>query len=202
MRCCSWFSWWKCPLAYSAVSETTRPAPPGTWCWNSYHERTRGTGRRLSSPLRRVTSESFVGSLGRLGHRASRIGNGTRSARHQARSDRLLIDTRGRYSLTHFQIVLWSLIVISLITGLFWLHAHRCCRLRHSHLHHQRRQAGGRPHDPYFQWNSADPFSESITPVISPGNCRSGRVLPRVLRSISNGWERCLPGPCWPSQGP
>jgi NAD/NADP transhydrogenase beta subunit len=29
----------------------------------------------------------------------------------------ILIDTRGRYSLTHFQLVLWSLLVLSLIAG-------------------------------------------------------------------------------------
>jgi hypothetical protein len=32
----------------------------------------------------------------------------------------LLIDTRGRYSLTQLQIVLWTLVVVSLISGLFW----------------------------------------------------------------------------------
>jgi hypothetical protein len=32
----------------------------------------------------------------------------------------ILIDNRGRYSLTHFQIVLWSLVVLSLISGVFF----------------------------------------------------------------------------------
>jgi hypothetical protein len=32
----------------------------------------------------------------------------------------ILIDQRGRYSLTHLQIVLWTLVVISLISGVFW----------------------------------------------------------------------------------
>jgi hypothetical protein len=31
----------------------------------------------------------------------------------------ILIDERGRYSLTHFQVVLWTLIVVSLLAGLF-----------------------------------------------------------------------------------
>jgi hypothetical protein len=32
----------------------------------------------------------------------------------------VLIDSRGRYSLTQLQIVLWTLVVISLISGVFW----------------------------------------------------------------------------------
>jgi hypothetical protein len=32
----------------------------------------------------------------------------------------ILIDQRGRYSLTHFQLVFWSLIIISLISGVFF----------------------------------------------------------------------------------
>jgi hypothetical protein len=32
----------------------------------------------------------------------------------------ILIDNRGRYSLTHFQLVLWSIIVLSLVSGVFW----------------------------------------------------------------------------------
>jgi hypothetical protein len=32
----------------------------------------------------------------------------------------VLIDTRGRYSLTQLQIVLWTLVVIPLISGVFW----------------------------------------------------------------------------------
>src|SRR6187431_419052 len=32
----------------------------------------------------------------------------------------ILIDNRGRYSLTHFQVVLWTLVVLSLISALFW----------------------------------------------------------------------------------
>jgi hypothetical protein len=32
----------------------------------------------------------------------------------------VLVDTRGRYSLTHLQIVLWTLVVIPLISGVFW----------------------------------------------------------------------------------
>jgi len=32
----------------------------------------------------------------------------------------VLIDARGRYSLTQLQIVLWTLVVISLISGVFW----------------------------------------------------------------------------------
>lgn len=31
----------------------------------------------------------------------------------------ILIDNRGRYSLTHFQVVLWTIVVLSLISGLF-----------------------------------------------------------------------------------
>jgi hypothetical protein len=32
----------------------------------------------------------------------------------------ILVDTRGRFSLTHLQIVLWTLVVLSLISGVFW----------------------------------------------------------------------------------
>jgi hypothetical protein len=32
----------------------------------------------------------------------------------------VLIDTRGRYSLTQLQIVLWTLVIIPLISGVFW----------------------------------------------------------------------------------
>jgi uncharacterized membrane protein len=32
----------------------------------------------------------------------------------------ILIDHRGRYSLTHFQIVMWTIVVLSLISGVFW----------------------------------------------------------------------------------
>jgi hypothetical protein len=32
----------------------------------------------------------------------------------------ILIDNRGRYSLTHLQLVLWSIVIISLISGVFW----------------------------------------------------------------------------------
>jgi hypothetical protein len=32
----------------------------------------------------------------------------------------ILIDTRGRYSLTHLQLVFWSIIVLSLVSGVFW----------------------------------------------------------------------------------
>jgi hypothetical protein len=32
----------------------------------------------------------------------------------------ILIDARGRYSLTHLQIVVWSIVVLSLVSGLFW----------------------------------------------------------------------------------
>lgn len=32
----------------------------------------------------------------------------------------ILIDNRGRFSLTHFQLALWSLVVLSLVSGLFW----------------------------------------------------------------------------------
>ncbi len=32
----------------------------------------------------------------------------------------ILIDSRGRYSLTHFQLVLWSIVILSLISGVFW----------------------------------------------------------------------------------
>ena len=32
----------------------------------------------------------------------------------------ILIDSRGRYSLTHFQLVVWSIVILSLISGVFW----------------------------------------------------------------------------------
>ena len=32
----------------------------------------------------------------------------------------ILVDNRGRYSLTHLQIVLWSIVVLSLISGVMW----------------------------------------------------------------------------------
>ena len=32
----------------------------------------------------------------------------------------ILIDNRGRYSLTHFQLVVWSIVILSLISGVFW----------------------------------------------------------------------------------
>ncbi|RJL26562.1 hypothetical protein [Bailinhaonella thermotolerans] len=32
----------------------------------------------------------------------------------------ILIDSRGRYSLTHFQAVVWTFVVFSLISGVFW----------------------------------------------------------------------------------
>jgi hypothetical protein len=32
----------------------------------------------------------------------------------------ILIDTRNRYSLTHFQLVLWTIVIVSLISGVFW----------------------------------------------------------------------------------
>src|SRR6202023_2960802 len=32
----------------------------------------------------------------------------------------VLIDFRGRYSLTHFQIVLWTLVILSLVSGVFF----------------------------------------------------------------------------------
>jgi hypothetical protein len=32
----------------------------------------------------------------------------------------ILIDNRGRYSLTHLQVVLWTLVVLSLVSGMFW----------------------------------------------------------------------------------
>lgn len=32
----------------------------------------------------------------------------------------ILIDQRGRYSLTHFQLVTWTIVVLSLISGVFW----------------------------------------------------------------------------------
>jgi hypothetical protein len=32
----------------------------------------------------------------------------------------ILIDSRGRYSLTQFQLVLWTIVIVSLISGVFW----------------------------------------------------------------------------------
>jgi hypothetical protein len=32
----------------------------------------------------------------------------------------VLIDSRGRYSLTHLQLVLWTVVVVSLVAGVFW----------------------------------------------------------------------------------
>jgi hypothetical protein len=32
----------------------------------------------------------------------------------------ILIDSRGRFSLTHLQVVIWSIVVLSLISGVFW----------------------------------------------------------------------------------
>jgi hypothetical protein len=32
----------------------------------------------------------------------------------------ILIDSRGRYSLTQFQLVVWSIVVLSLVSGIFW----------------------------------------------------------------------------------
>jgi hypothetical protein len=32
----------------------------------------------------------------------------------------ILVDERGRYSLTHLQIVVWTIVVLSLISGVFW----------------------------------------------------------------------------------
>jgi hypothetical protein len=32
----------------------------------------------------------------------------------------ILIDQRGRYSLSHFQIFAWTIVVLSLISGVFW----------------------------------------------------------------------------------
>jgi hypothetical protein len=32
----------------------------------------------------------------------------------------ILLDQRGRYSLTHLQIVVWTIVILSLIAGLFW----------------------------------------------------------------------------------
>ena len=32
----------------------------------------------------------------------------------------ILIDARGRYSLTHFQVVGWSILILSLLSGVFW----------------------------------------------------------------------------------
>jgi hypothetical protein len=32
----------------------------------------------------------------------------------------ILIDNRGRYSLTHFQLVLWTILILSLVSGVFW----------------------------------------------------------------------------------
>jgi hypothetical protein len=32
----------------------------------------------------------------------------------------IFIDNRGRYSLTHFQLVVWSIVILSLISGVFW----------------------------------------------------------------------------------
>ncbi len=32
----------------------------------------------------------------------------------------ILIDSRGRYSLTHFQLVTWSIVILSLVSGIFW----------------------------------------------------------------------------------
>jgi hypothetical protein len=32
----------------------------------------------------------------------------------------ILIDRRGRFSLTHFQVAVWSIVVLSLVSGVFW----------------------------------------------------------------------------------
>src|SRR4051794_35249147 len=32
----------------------------------------------------------------------------------------ILIDSRGRFSLTHFQLVAWTLVILPLISGVFW----------------------------------------------------------------------------------
>lgn len=32
----------------------------------------------------------------------------------------ILIDNRGRYSLTHFQLVMWTILILSLVSGIFW----------------------------------------------------------------------------------
>jgi hypothetical protein len=32
----------------------------------------------------------------------------------------ILIDNRGRYSLTHFQLVMWTILILSLVSGVFW----------------------------------------------------------------------------------
>jgi hypothetical protein len=32
----------------------------------------------------------------------------------------VLVDRRGRFSLTHFQLVVWTIVVLSLISGIFW----------------------------------------------------------------------------------
>ena len=32
----------------------------------------------------------------------------------------IFVDNRGRFSLTHFQIVTWSIVILSLISGVFW----------------------------------------------------------------------------------
>jgi uncharacterized membrane protein YcfT len=32
----------------------------------------------------------------------------------------VLIDRRGRYSLTHFQLVVWTIVILSLVSGIFW----------------------------------------------------------------------------------
>jgi hypothetical protein len=37
-----------------------------------------------------------------------------------SRSDGILIDERGRYSLNHFQLVLWTLVILSLLSGVFF----------------------------------------------------------------------------------
>src|SRR6266545_3129134 len=32
----------------------------------------------------------------------------------------IFVDQRGRFSLTHFQLVVWTIVVLSLISGVFW----------------------------------------------------------------------------------
>jgi hypothetical protein len=32
----------------------------------------------------------------------------------------ILVDKRGRFSLTHFQLMVWTVVVLSLISGVFW----------------------------------------------------------------------------------
>ena len=42
----------------------------------------------------------------------------------------LLIDTRGRHSLTHMQLSLWTIVILSLVAGVRRLPKHRACSVR------------------------------------------------------------------------